>query len=294
MRSLLTSALVVLSAAAVIAQQATFRSDTRIVPVPTTVIDAEGRLVPDLTQDDFTILDNGKVQEIAIFENSVEPFDAVVMLDFSGSMTAHLRLLRQATEQFLLRLLPQDQAQVGSFSDKIMFSGAFTSNRDSLIRALDDLQYGNPTALYDAIDQSMDRLVAHDSPSRKVIVVFTDGDDNYSKVGFGQVRDRARQKDVMIYAIGLRAVLGGQSTRPDPNLRKLAEITGGGYFELRSTDELGPTFTRVAQELHSLYTMAFVPEKMDGKEHRIEVRLKQKTMKARARSSYVASLDDDR
>jgi Ca-activated chloride channel family protein len=292
MRALLTSALVFSLAAAVLAQQTTFRSDTRIVPVPTTVFDADGRLVPDLEKEDFTILDNGKPVEIALFENVVEPFTAVVMLDFSGSMTAHLKLLRQATEQFLLRLLPKDQAQVGAFSDKIMFSGSFTNNRDHLIAALDDLQYGNPTALYDAIDASMDRLAKVEG--RKVIVVFTDGDDNYSKVNFGAVRDRARAKDIMIYAIGLRSVIDGQSTRPDPNLRKLAEITGGGYFELKSTDELGPTFTRVAQELHSLYTMAFSPEKLDGKEHRIEVRAKNKSMKVRARTSYVASVDDDR
>jgi Ca-activated chloride channel family protein len=209
------------------------------------------------------------------------------MLDFSGSMTANLKLLKQGTEQFLMRMLPDDKAQVGAFSDKIMFSGKFTSNRDSLIGALEDLQYGNPTALYDAIDASLDRLV--DLEGRKVVLAFTDGDDNYSKRNFGDVRTRARDKDVMVYAIGLRSVIAGQVTRPDGNLRKLADATGGGYFELKHTDELGPTFTRVAQELHSLYLLGFSPEKLDGKEHKIEVRLKQPTMKVRARTSYVAS-----
>jgi Ca-activated chloride channel family protein len=170
-----------------------------------------------------------------------------------------------------------------------MFSGRFTNDRDALIGALENLQYGNPTALYDAINASLDKLEGIEG--RKVVLVFTDGDDNYSKLGYAAVRDRARNKDVMIYAIGLRSVVFGTTTKPDANLRKLSEATGGGYFELQKTDELGPTFTKVAQELHSLYLLGFSPEKQDGKEHKLEVRLKQPTMKVRARTSYVASRD---
>ena len=124
--------LVVLSLAAGLAQQATFRSSTRIVPVLTTVIDAQGRLVPNLEQDQFTILDNGKPQEITFFQNDVQPFTVVVILDFSASMTANLDRLKNATEQFLLRMLPADKGQVGAFSDKIQFNGTFTNDRDEL------------------------------------------------------------------------------------------------------------------------------------------------------------------
>jgi hypothetical protein len=74
-------------------------------------------------------------------------------------------------------------------------------------------------------------------------------------------------------------------------LRKLAEETGGGYFELKKADELAPTFTRVAQELHSLYTIGFVAPVLDGKEHRVEVKMKQSGMTARTRRTYIASQD---
>ena len=276
------------------AQQTTFRSsDTIIVPVPATVVDKDGRLVPNLEREAFTILDNGKPQELAIFQNSSEPFTAVVMLDFSGSMTMHLDLLKQATEQFILRMLRTDRAQVGAFSDKIQFSGTFTSDRDDLIFALRDLQFGNPTRLYDAIYQSQTELAKE--KGRKVVVVFTDGEDTASKRSFGDVLDRARQENVMIYAIGLESemVLGGrvQRSRPDKSLRRLAEETGGGYFELKKTAELAPTFTRVVQELHSLYTLGFSPAALDGKVHRVEVRVSQAGMVARARRSYVASTE---
>jgi VWFA-related protein len=261
------------------------------VSVPSTVLDSQGRLVPNLEQDQFTILDNGKPQEITFFQNETQPFTVVVMLDYSASMTSSLDLLRAAAEQFLLRMLPQDKGQVGAFSDKIEFSGTFTNDRDDLISALRDLQYGNPTRLWDAVDSSIDMLKAVDS--RKVVLVFTDGDDTYSKAGFGTVLDHAKQNEVMVYAIGLQSqYFNGQRvvrSQPDRSLRKIADETGGGYFELKKTDELAPTFTRVAQELHSLYTLGFSPATLDGKEHKLEVRMKQAGMNARARKTYIAS-----
>jgi Ca-activated chloride channel homolog len=291
MRPFVTSVAVVAAALIAFAQEPTFRSGARIVPVLATVTDAQGRLVPDLEQQQFTILDNGKPQAITFFENEVQPFTAVVMLDFSFSMNNNLKLLKQATEQFLLRMLREDRAQVGAFSDKIQFSGEFTSDRDDLIAALDDLQFGNPTRLYDALDASIDMLDGVEG--RKVVIGFTDGDDTASRKGMGAVLDKARDKEVMIYAVGLESEffngVSKQRTRPDRGLRKLADETGGGYFELKKTDDLGPTFTRVAQELHSLYTLGFAPPALDGKEHKLEVKTSAPGTTARARRSYIAS-----
>ena len=299
MRTLLwtpTTLCIALSLATVVgrspaAQEPTFRSSTRIVPVLTTVTDPEGRLVPGLEKEAFSILDNGKPQEVVFFQNDVQPFTAVVMLDKSGSMTANLALLDAATEQFLLRMLPADKAQVGAFSDKIEMSGEFTSDRDDLIAALKDLQFGNPTRLYDAINESMEELKR--AEGRKVVLVFTDGDDTSSRLGLGDVLDRAREEEVMVYAIGLQSeFFNGQRvvrSQPDRGLRKLAEETGGGYFELKKTADLGPTFTRVAQELHSLYTLGFTPSVLDGKEHKLLVKVNQPGMTARARKSYIAA-----
>ena len=273
------------------AQEPTFRSSTRIVPVVTTVTETGGRLVPNLEQDEFTILDNGKPQDIVFFQNDVQPFTVVVMMDKSGSMTANLDILDRAAEQFILRMLPADKGQVGAFSDKIQLSGTFTNDRDDLIGALNDLQFGNPTRLYDAIDASMAALKGVEG--RKVVLAFTDGDDTASRLGMGDVLERARDEEVMIYAIGLESeFFNGQSrvrTRPDRGLRRLVEETGGGYFELKKTTELAPTFTRVAQELHSQYTLGFTPAVLDGKEHKLLVRMKQPGMNARARKTYVAS-----
>ena len=292
MRAFGTTALLLLVAAVLAAQEPTFKSTpTRIVSIFATVLDPGGRIVSNLEKDDFTILDNGKPQEIAVFDNSVRPFNVVVMLDQSASMTANLDLLKAAAEQFVLRMLPADKGQVGGFSDKIQLSGTFTNDRDDLIAALDDLQFGNPTRLYDAINESMAALRRADG--RKVVLVFTDGADTASRLGLGDVLDRARDEEVMVYAIGLQSEyfdgMRQVRTRPDSGLKRLAEETGGGFFELKRTDDLAPTFTRVAQELHSQYALGFTPQVLDNKEHKLLVRMKQPGMNARVRKSYLAS-----
>ena len=117
------------------------------------------------------------------------------------------------------------------------------------------------------------------------------------------VIDRARDEEVMIYAVAMRSRstqrmppgigAGGLAALtadlPDPGLARVAEETGGGYFELSKKDELGPTFTRVVQELHSQYVLGFSPAVLDGKIHKLEVRVKRPGLTARSRRSYVAT-----
>src|SRR5688572_3670937 len=164
----------------VAAQQPTFRSGSRVVPAYVTVTDGSNRLVTDLTREDFEILDNGKPQELTVFDNEVRPFTAVVMLDTSVSMTDRLKDLYAAAEQFLLRLLPQDKAKVGAFNDKIEFASDFSSNRSSLISTLKHLDFGNETRLYDAVHASLDAL--ENVEGRKVVLLFTDGADFGSRL----------------------------------------------------------------------------------------------------------------
>lgn len=275
-------------------EQPVFRSSVRTVPIYATVIDASGRLVPDLEQSDFTLLDNGKPAEMILFSNESQPFTAVVMLDTSASMTANLKLLNRAAEQFLLRLLPVDRAQVGAFNDKIQLSGEFTNDRDALIGALNDLYFGNPTRLNDAIGASLDAL--QDIEGRRVVLVFTDGEDTSSRTGFKTVLERARDEEVMVYSIGLESeYFNGMRvvrSRPSRDLRKIADETGGGYFELTKTAELAPTFTRVAQELRSQYLIGFAPAQLDGKVHKLELKINKPGMTVRARKSYLAAPDN--
>jgi len=184
---------------------------------------------------------------------------------------------------------------VGAFNDKIQIKPAeFTGNRDMLIDAFATLDFGNPTRLFDAVDASLDSL--SDIDGRRVVLIFTDGDDTDSDTCWRAVLNRAVADDVMIYVIGLESnYFNGVRyvrSQPDRHLRRLAEQTGGGYFELSATDELGPAFTRVAQELHSQYVIGFVPTRRDGRMHDLRVLVGRRGMEARARRSQVEPEDD--
>jgi Ca-activated chloride channel family protein len=274
-----------------LAQQPMFRAATQVVSIFVTVTDAQRRLVPGLEQADFQVFDNEKPQPIVLFENKLQPITVVVMLDTSASMTAAIDLLKQAAEVFVQKLLPEDKASVGAFNDKIEFGSHFTNNRETLISSVRDLDFGNGTRLYDAVAASLTEL--QEVQGRKVILVFTDGDDTSSRNSLGAVIDRARQDEVMVYAIGFESeYFNGQRrvrSKPDKGLRRIADETGGGYFELQRTSDLAPTFAQVALELHSQYVIGFAPTSLDGRVHKLAVKMSRPDLTARARRSYLAA-----
>jgi Ca-activated chloride channel family protein len=291
-----TAAAVVAGAILLVASgDAQIKVSTASVPIYATVTDSQRRLIGDLAREDFEIYDNGVLQPITQFTNEPTPITTVLMLDTSASMTMNLDLVKQAAEEFVLRLLPDDRAKVGAFNDKVDIhpeEGPFIGDRDRLIRILkNDLDFGNGTKLWEAIDQGIFSLNGIDG--RRVVVAFTDGDDFGSRIGMNDVIERARIENVMVYAIGIESnYFNGQQrvrTRPDRGLKKLADETGGGFFEMKKTDELGPTFTRVAQELHSQYVLGFSPTVWDGKVHKLDVKVKKTGMTVRGRKSYVAA-----
>ncbi len=292
--------LFVTAAVAVAAQQPpVFRAGTQTVSLFATVTDASGRLIPQLAKEDFEIFDNNKPQTVTLFVNDTQFIKVVVLLDESGSMVNNLDRVKDGAEQFLLRLLPQDRARIGSFEDKITLSPEFTNDRDALIRFLQEkLQYGNGTRLWDAVDAGMSALSGLEG--RRVVLVFTDGGDDPGPgkhVKYDTVLRRAEAEGYMVYTIGFhskcRCGYNGRmiETDPDPSLKKIAAESGGGYFELKEGADLSSTFTRVAQELHSQYVIGFTPESKDGKVHALQVRVRRPGMAARTRKSYIASLD---
>jgi Ca-activated chloride channel family protein len=289
-------------------QQTPFKSAVKTVAVYATVTDRDGRLVPDLTQDDFEIYDNGKPQPIAIFSNEVQPITVVMMLDRSGSMKGNFRLVEKAGEAFVRSLLPGDKARIGSFSAQIKIDPEeFTNDQEALVRILrTELQEAGPTPLWNAASAAIDSLLPQDG--RRVVLLFTDGDDSpmnfkVNNLSVMDILQRAQQENVMVYAVGLAsanpaAAFGGGGFRgamaargPDPGLPTISTETGGGYFELNRAEDLASAFARVAEELHRQYAIGFEPSKLDGKMHKLELKVKKPGMKARARKNYRAAPD---
>jgi Ca-activated chloride channel family protein len=298
-------------------QEPTYKAGNRTVAVYATVTGPDGRLVPDLPGEAFSIDDNGKRQEISLFANTVQPITAVVLLDRSGSMRANFRLVERAAARFVEALLPGDKARIGSFSNRIQLDPRdFTSDRGELLAILrSELQPEGPTPLWNAIYVGITALLHQQG--RRVILVFTDGVDAPIGVANNSLKDvmkRAEEEDVMVYAIGLAPAvvapprivrgprgLGGRGRpggfqalddRLDEGLPKIAQATGGGYFQLTSANDLAATFARVADELHHQYAIGFTPSTLDGKLHTLEVRVNHaggdRMMKVRARKSYLA------
>ena len=270
----------------------TFRSSSNVVSIFATVKDAQRRLVPDLSQHDFEIVDNDRAQPLTEFFRDVQPITVVTLLDTSASMTGNLPVLRSAAVEFVTGLQPKDRALMGAFGDTVEFSREFTSDRAELTYAIETLNPDGTTRLYDAMLAGLDRLRGMDG--RRVIVVFTDGEDTNSRANLGKVIERAAADEVMVYAIGLttQRYVGKNGRKEydkvDAGLKRVADETGGGYFELDSTADLTATFARVAEELHSQYVLGFEPAAFDGRTHKLQVRLKQPGMTARARRTYVA------
>jgi len=325
-RALVPCALcVVLLGITVAARQQPFRSGARTVAIYATVTDATGRLVPDLTRDDFEIYDNGKPQPISVFASDTQPITIVVMLDRSGSMRANNRLVEAAAEAFVDRLQPTDKARIGSFAARIQVDPReFTSDKAEMVNILrTELQPDGPTPLWNALNVGMTALLRQEG--RRVVLVFTDGVDEPMNFGTHNVSlkdamTRAEQEDVMVYAIGLEGHVpyggrrapgpgmggfgghrggygggggGGQmgAQKTDEGLAKIANAPGGGYFELTNTEDLHSTFAHVADELHQQYALGFVPGKLDNKIHKLELRVKRPGLTARARKSYIAAVD---
>ena len=270
-----------------------YRSETQMVPVYATVVDDRGRLVTDLAPADFAVIDNGRPVATALFSNDPQPFTAVVMLDTSDSVSGHLDLLKRAGEEFLARLPPGGRARLCAFSDRIHLSAAFSSDAGWLRSELAQLKIGNATRMYDAIAASLDAL--RDEAGLRAIVLLTDGDDTASRTRFRTVLERARKGAVMVYTVRLTmeyvpgALVVKSMKRQTRDLRRLADATGGGYFELLQTADPAPTLARVVEELRSQYLLGFIPRLLDGGTHALDVRIGKAGLKVRSRPSYVAT-----
>ena len=290
-------------------QQPVFRGTGDAVRIFATVTDRDGRLVTTLTRDDFEVRDEGRPQPITLFDSSPQPIRLVVMLDVSGSMEGNLPLLRAAADQLFRRLLPHDAARVGTFGHEVTISPSFTRDAAALAASLPErIAPDAPTPLWRAVDDALSTF-DDESDARRVVLVLSDGKDS-GPISFRQrfvsqveVIERARDEDVMIYAVGMRSRGRGNARPglgpgglqammtadlPDPGLARVAEETGGGYAEIRFGQDLAAAFAQIADELHSQYLIGFAPPKRDGKVHRVELRVSTRGLKPRARRSYVA------
>lgn len=289
-------------------QQGQFRAVGRTVPIYATVTDRNGQPIEGLTREDFEVRDNGRVQTISQFSTDNAPLSALVLVDGSSSMMQSFDHIISGASSFVVRMLPEDRGRIGGFSERLRLSPRFTSDRDELLDYLSDqfnLVVGLATHLWHSMREAVGVLT--EEQSKRVLLVLSDG-HNWVAPGQTVYRGRlsslaiqrgpgtteadvmreAQRHDVIVYAVSVWTWFNGELQTPSPRLKNLALETGGGYFDLREHDEINATFTQIARELRQGYVLGFAPQELDGKTHRIEVKVGRKDATVHARRSYVA------
>lgn len=266
------------------ARQTSFSAGINTVAVYVTVVGEGGTLTSALSASDFEVRDDGELQSITQFQSGMLPITMAVLLDDSPSAQSVKSLTRAAATALIERMKPADRLALGVFNRSVRMHGGLTNDKSELLRQLslsEPLVSG--TAMWDALHAGMATVA--DEGSRRVVLILSDGDDNSSEADPSRVARDALNDGVMIYGIGVR----GSARRLSSSLKELALGTGGWFFELKNHDNLAATFNRVADELRAQYLLGFSPRVLDGKQHRVEVRLKKRGLTARARTRYLAA-----
>ncbi len=254
----------------------TINVDVNLVVLHATVVDKRGRLVNDLKQGNFRVVEDGVPQKLAVFTHADIPVTMGIVIDDSGSMRDKRAAVNAAAVTFVKTSNPQDQAFVVNFNDVYYLDtpGDFASNIEELKAALDKIDSRGGTALYDAVYASLDHLKLGNR-DKKVLLVITDGEDNASRYTFEETMRSAQKSNALIYAIGLLGseepgglfkMHGGGPRRAAKILEKLAQASGGQAFFPKSLDEVESTCVQIAGDIRNQYTLAYYPTnaKKDG------------------------------
>jgi len=257
--------------------------------------DKHGKFVRNLTQSDFSFLDDHKpVQSIVNFRRETDlPLKMGLLIDVSGSVHTRFDFEQDAATSFLQHVLRRgfDKAFVMGFNGSRVLTQDFTDNISDLSRGVRSLHEGGGTALYDAIyNACRDKLLKEqsDRPQRKALIILSDGDDNQSDASLSQAVEMAQRAEVIIYAISTDD--SGLILRGDKNLERLATATGGRAFFPFKMKDIKNSFAAIEDELRSQYVVSYHPPDFDadGRYRSIEISALKKDLQVRARQGYYA------
>ncbi|MEY4166736.1 MAG: hypothetical protein RIR52_560 [Acidobacteriota bacterium] len=263
--------------------------ETSIVVVNATIRNQNRQYVPGLTRQNFTILEDNIRQEILSFNDEVNPFAGVILLDVSGSMENKLSLVRAACAAFVDRLGEGDSIAIYSFGDsKVRLLQDFTLIRD-IPDAVWDLRAKGMTTLYDAIVTAADALDRRPE-QRRAILVVSDGADTQSRASLDQATRRAVEAQLIVYAIDLSDGGAGPINSGAAVLKSLTARTGGRLFTSPGGSRLREAFDQTIDELRHQYTLTYAPtnDRKDGRWRTIEVRIDRPGLDIRTREGYWA------
>jgi Ca-activated chloride channel homolog len=270
----------------------TIRVNSDLVLIPVMVTDRDDRAVTGLERTHFRLWEDKIEQTITHFASEDVPVSIVVAFDLSGSMGNKFKLSLAALNQFIRSANPEDEFALVVFSDQARLLRKFTQDTEAIQNQMLFVQPNGQTALLDAIVLSLEEM-RHARYSRKAILIISDGGDNNSRYTVNEVKQRVRESDVQVHAIGIEESLmlssrsmedlGGAALLSD-----LATQSGGRLYEIFNTSDLPNVAAKIGSALRSQYVLGYVPsaERRDGKYHRVQVKVAQPPGVSRLRASF--------
>jgi len=272
------------------------RVDTRLVVLPVSVADKSGKLVTDLPQKAFKVFENGVEQPIKVFKREDVPVSLGIIIDNSGSMKEKRQKVEVASMDLVKASNHEDEVFVVNFNDVAYLDVEFTNDIKALEEGVSKIDSRGGTAMRDAINQSIDYLKEKGKRQKKVLLVVTDGNDNASGVNLEKLVNRARQSEVLLYAIGLL----NEEERREAKLAKraldaLTNESGGLAFYPKALADVDRIALQVAHEIRNQYTIGYSPtvQAMDGSFRQIKVTVSGLGHpQIRTRAGYYATPDE--
>ena len=280
--------------AILLAQDSVIRVNVNLVRVLATVKNPAGELVGSLTKEDFTLLDNGVAQQIAVFEHhSEQPLSIMMLIDTSGSTAKDLKFEVDSVTRFVKAVFAEgnrdDVVALYSFNYEVVQENYFTRNVGAIERSLRLLKGEAGTSLYDAIYLAGREL--ENREGRKVILIVTDGGDTTSHKDFKAAIERAQLADAVIYPILVVPITNdaGRNIGGENALTTMAQWTGGRVFPVSLGAALDQAFADIIRDLRTQYLLGYYPKDVPlTKErfHRLDVRTRRTDLRVSARNGY--------
>jgi Ca-activated chloride channel family protein len=254
----------------------TFGTGIDVINLTVTVTDAQGRLVPGLDRDAFSVFEDGIRQDLVLFNKDRLPLTVVLLMDASASMDDKIVPARAAAKRFVATLVPEDRARIVAFNNRIDVLQDFTNDKAALNAGATALH----NAFYISIRELQKEKQQGAAARRQAIILLSDGENTASIVTDEQVIDLARKAEIGIYSIRLTSDFEADKGRAAFSqathlLSVLARETGGQAFFPAQIQELDSVYDRIAEEMRTQYSMGYVPTnaRKDGKYRRIVVRV---------------------
>jgi len=281
----------------------TMSVNVNVVSVLATVRDRQGRLVTNLTTDDFVLREDDVPQKIRYFSRESDlPLTVGLLVDTSRSQTGVLDQESGASRVFLDQVLREgkDQAFVTHFDTRVETLQGLTSSRSQLAAALDQLTIPDQVAtlLYSAVQQSCGDLMSR-QPGRKAIILLTDGVEWKDPVSMDAAIEAAQRADTILYSIRLSepahswrplraAVMEGMKEHGKDDLERMARETGGTSFAVTKQQSIAAIYSQIEGELRNQYSIGYVPARStpDRQYHRIELSVRDRHLSVAARDGY--------